>query len=179
MKRISLTAIGKDRPGIVAGVAKVLYEHGCNIEDSTMTILEDEFAIILIMSAPEEMDKDSLEQGLKRAGEELALTIHTKEIGKESPEKAPHSTHLVTVSGYDKPGIVHKTACLLAKWNVNITDLSTKVIHGEGKDAYIMLIEVFVPGDADEKTIAAALKTLSKGLGVKIEMKPVETYESL
>ncbi|MDR3195546.1 MAG: hypothetical protein LBT58_01980 [Endomicrobium sp.] len=33
-KCISLTAIGKNRHGLVSAVAKVLYEEKCNIEDS-------------------------------------------------------------------------------------------------------------------------------------------------
>ncbi len=42
----AITAIGKDRPGIVAGVSKALYDLGTNIEDSSMTILSGEFAMI-------------------------------------------------------------------------------------------------------------------------------------
>ncbi|MBI5345287.1 MAG: ACT domain-containing protein, partial [Deltaproteobacteria bacterium] len=60
MKRYALTAVGRDRPGIVAAVTKALYDHACNIEDSTMTRLEDEFAIILIMSAPGDINEKPL-----------------------------------------------------------------------------------------------------------------------
>ena len=35
-----VTALGQDRPGIVAGVTEVLYKLGCNLEDSAMTRLE-------------------------------------------------------------------------------------------------------------------------------------------
>ena len=37
--QVAVTAIGADRPGIVAAVTGVLVEHGANIEDSSMTIL--------------------------------------------------------------------------------------------------------------------------------------------
>ena len=30
-KRIALSAIGKDQPGIVAALSKVYYDHGCNM----------------------------------------------------------------------------------------------------------------------------------------------------
>ena len=43
-ERWIVTALGQDRPGIVAGVTKVLYDLGCNLEDSAMTRLEGEFA---------------------------------------------------------------------------------------------------------------------------------------
>ncbi len=40
----------------------------------------------------------------------MGLTIHLKEIEKQPAPRGPESNRLVTVSGYDKPGIVHKTA---------------------------------------------------------------------
>ena len=48
-----LTAVGNDRPGIAAGVAKVLYDAGCNIEDSEMARLSGQFAIMLMLRLPE------------------------------------------------------------------------------------------------------------------------------
>ena len=33
-----MTSVGKDRPGIVAGISGVLLEADCNIEDSQMTL---------------------------------------------------------------------------------------------------------------------------------------------
>src|SRR5258708_19915436 len=44
-----LTAIGRDRPGIVARIARVLLDHGLNIEDSQMRILGGRFALILLL----------------------------------------------------------------------------------------------------------------------------------
>ncbi|MDR2251277.1 MAG: hypothetical protein LBD98_00315 [Endomicrobium sp.] len=59
-KYISLTAIGKDRPGLVSAVTKVLYKERCNIEDSTMTILHDQFAMILIIKVSTTISVKSL-----------------------------------------------------------------------------------------------------------------------
>ena len=53
MPSFALAAIGKDRPGIVAAVSKVLYELGCNVEDSSMTMLRGNFAVMLVLAAPE------------------------------------------------------------------------------------------------------------------------------
>ena len=39
MGQFALSVVGRDRPGIVAEVSRVLFELGCNIEDSTCTIL--------------------------------------------------------------------------------------------------------------------------------------------
>ncbi|HZC68761.1 MAG TPA: ACT domain-containing protein, partial [Nitrospirales bacterium] len=47
-----LTAFGQDRPGIVASLAEGLYHLGCNIEDTCMTRLRDEFAMMLLVRLP-------------------------------------------------------------------------------------------------------------------------------
>ena len=41
---LALSAIGRDQPGIVADLAERIDECGCNLEDSSMTILSGEFA---------------------------------------------------------------------------------------------------------------------------------------
>jgi glycine cleavage system transcriptional repressor len=179
MKRYALTAIGRDKAGIVGAVTKALYEHDCNIEDSSMTTLQDEFAIILIMSAPDTSVEGDINKTLKAVEEEFSLSIHLKMIDEKSHKKTPPSTHIVTVSGYDKPGIVYKTTEFLAKWSINIKDLETKIVGGEAQNIYIMLLEVHFPKTLDEDAITGSLKTLGDSMGVAIEIKPVETYESL
>ncbi|MCK4739189.1 MAG: transcriptional regulator [Deltaproteobacteria bacterium] len=178
MSRFALTAIGRDRAGIVEGVTEVLFEFNCNLEDSSMTILQDEFAIILIMTAPDDLDKNLLEENLKSVGEALKLSIHLKEIDDVCSEIA-ESTHMVTVSGYDKAGIVFKSTRFLAKWGINITDLSTRVIRGDDGDIYIMLLEVHFPPNIDKKAIEASLQTLGESLGVKIEVKSINLAGAL
>ena len=46
----ALSAIGKDRPGIVADVAGLIYECGGNLEDSSMTLLGTQFALLILLS---------------------------------------------------------------------------------------------------------------------------------
>ena len=50
MRHFAVSAIGRDRPGIVAAVSKVLLDHEGNIEDSQMTILRGHFTMTLIVS---------------------------------------------------------------------------------------------------------------------------------
>ena len=41
MPQLALSAIGRDRPGIVAAATAVLLRHGVNVEDSRMSILRE------------------------------------------------------------------------------------------------------------------------------------------
>jgi len=171
MKRFALSAIGRDRPGIIAAVTKALYEHDCNIEDSSMTAIEDEFSIILIMSMPAEGDAAGLERSLRRIEDEMGLSINFNELG-ERGEEGPPGNCLITVHGADKAGIVYLTADLLARLG-----LETKVIGMP--PVYIMLIEAYVPEQDSLPGLGQRLKELEKTLGVTITIKPVEEAEVL
>ncbi|HLC18829.1 MAG TPA: ACT domain-containing protein [Thermodesulfobacteriota bacterium] len=179
MKRYALTAVGRDRPGIVAAVTKALYEHDCNIEDSSMTILEDEFAIILVMTMPEKGDVASLEKAMKDVEKKTGLFINLKEIPAPSAAAPTKSNYIITLHGADKAGIVYRTSKTLADLGVNITDLETKAIRSGDEKAYMMVLEVFSPEKVKIKELEKQLKELEKSLGVTIRIKPVEEYEPL
>ncbi|HEY4706609.1 MAG TPA: ACT domain-containing protein [Thermodesulfobacteriota bacterium] len=176
MKRFALTAIGPDRPGIIAAVTKALFEHDCNIEDSSMTSIEDEFSIILIGSMPPGGDASGLEKDLRKIERAMGLSIHFKELGSRAQE-GPPGNHLITLHGADKAGIVYKTTELLARMEVNITELETKVIGSP--PVYIMLIEAYIPEGANISLLEEELSALERTLGVTISIKPVEDAEVL
>jgi glycine cleavage system transcriptional repressor len=44
MRQLAVTVIGRDQPGVVAGVTDMLAELEGNLEDSTATILRGHFA---------------------------------------------------------------------------------------------------------------------------------------
>ena len=41
----AVSVVGKDRTGIVSGIAEALFRLGCNIADSSCTMLAGEFAV--------------------------------------------------------------------------------------------------------------------------------------
>lgn len=176
MKRFALTAIGPDRPGIIAAVTKALFEHDCNIEDSSMTSIEDEFSIILIGAMPQGADPKGLAADLRKIESALGLSIQFKELGPRL-EEGPPGNYLITLHGADKAGIVYKTTGLLASMDVNITDLETKVIGSP--PVYIMLIEAYIQDGANISLLEEELSALERTLGVTISIKQVEDAEVL
>ena len=70
MKAI-LTVIGKDKPGIVAGISDELYKQNINIVDISQKILQDYFTMIMIvdlekwLNSFEKTVEDLVERGKK------------------------------------------------------------------------------------------------------------------
>ena len=122
-----MTAIGRDRPGIVAAISGALLELGGNIQDSQMSILRGHFAVMLILDVPGPIDDAELHRRLQPAAEELGLeAIAVNGIDDLGGPAAPPS-HVISVYGADHPGIVHAAASALAERQVNITGLETRL----------------------------------------------------
>ena len=84
MKRwILLSAIGSDRPGLVAELARLIYDCGANLEDSRMTILGTDFAVILLCSAAAPDAADRIAVGAKRLERDHGLTILLRSLDGE------------------------------------------------------------------------------------------------
>jgi glycine cleavage system transcriptional repressor len=179
-KFFAITAIGKDRPGIVAGVSKVLFELGMNIEDSSMTILRSEFAMILIISTEEGVDASDFESHFREVRDKLGLFISVKGIEeREVNSKKPYSgmPYIISVIGTDKPGIVYRVAQLLYSKKINITDLNTKVVPGEKSPVYTMIIEVDVPEYVDIALLEEEFSLLEKEMAIDISIRELEVLE--
>ena len=169
----AVTAVGADRPGIAAAVAKVLFEHGGNIEDSRMAILGGHFAMMLIVALPPDADSSGLEHALEPVARALDLLVSVRPVAEASAEHAEGTQHVVTVYGTDRPGIVFRVCTVLAGYRVNVTDLATRVVAGE-PDVYTMILEATVPSTADSAAIEADLKSLAAELSVDVSFHPLD-----
>ena len=78
-----ITAVGEDRPGIVDELSRYLLDADINIEDSRMSILGGEFAIILLVSGKAE----SLSQ-LQNNQNELAAALQLKLLIKPTQARS-------------------------------------------------------------------------------------------
>jgi glycine cleavage system transcriptional repressor len=172
MPLLAISTIGADRPGIVAAVSRVLLDHGCNLEDTSMSRLHGEFVMMLIVDGP--ASADDLGAALEPVAAELDLLVGVREIDSAAATAAPARPHIVSVYGADHPGILHGFADLLARHGVNITDVTTRLLDPHGTPVYLMVLEVDLPAGSDPETLAEELGTLADQLGVEASMHAAE-----
>jgi glycine cleavage system transcriptional repressor len=171
-----LSAMGKDRPGIVADVSEVIYECGGNIEDSSMSLLRNHFALLLLFSTEREEVNQKLSFALKRLGGEKNLTVFYSPITfEEAYPKTKEQTDRfkITTSGVDHAGIVFKVCRLLADRKVNIIDMEThRVLSAEsGTPLFEMDMEVEVPKSVSEPGLREDLHRLANELMIDLVLK--------
>ena len=175
MVHFAVTAVGADRPGIVAAVTGAFAAHGCNLEDSSMTILRGQFAMMLVVDAPAGVGADELQAALAGPAAELDLVVTVRPAAEPAPAAPPEAdSWTVSVYGADHPGIVHGVASLLRDREVNIVDLSTRVIGTPEAPVYTMFLEVTLPPAGDPRRLEADLAAKAAELGVTCRFHPSE-----
>lgn len=168
-----LTANGKDKPGIVAAIAKVLLTSDCNIEDSQMARLGPDFACMLVLRMPEGLLAGQLAERLSAPGRDLGLRIHLQDLRPEEAWEpgSDQPCYLIHVKGADRKGIVAKICEHLASRNVNITNLKTEITHHQ-PPLYTMTIEAELPSFVDAGRLEPELAAIGKEIEVTVSMKP-------
>lgn len=173
-RRWMLTALGKDQPGMVAQVTKVLYGLRCNLEDSAMTRLAGEFVIMLAFSAPSSLSQPKLESAFRPVSKRLALAVHLKALSSSPAAKGQGMPYAISVYGADRPGIVYRVSSALAGLGINITDVSTQ--RGSGaKPLYLLVLEIELPKRTKPESLERRLQALAKPLGVSISLRSADT----
>jgi glycine cleavage system transcriptional repressor len=170
--QFAVTAIGQDRPGIVAAVSGALLELDGNVEDSQMSILRGHFAVMLLVQVPDEVSQQQLADRLGDVRDQLALeAVTVSPVGAGADPVTP--SHVVSVYGADSKGIVHSVSAALAGLGVDITDLETKLTGTPEAPVYVMLIEIALGGaTADE--VEAALERAGAALGVEVKLRELD-----
>jgi len=163
MPTLAVSAVGLDRPGIIAGVAERLAAHGANVTDSRMAILRGHFAMTLIVEGAE---RDALAHDLGAL--QTLETFSVTEVAEAAANPRSEPTAVVSVHGADHPGILAAVTRVLAEAEVNVCDLQT---HLAG-DLYVMIMDVAVPPDAAD--LDERLQAVAAEQDVKITLRPVD-----
>ncbi|MFN8640549.1 MAG: ACT domain-containing protein [Candidatus Binatia bacterium] len=177
----ALSAIGRDRPGIVADLAELIYECDCNLEDSSMTILGSEFAVLLLLTGEGDGTVERLSAACKRLEWERRLTVFFQPLDAEPiPYQASQraTRYALQAAGVDKAGIVAKLSRCLADHRVNIAQMQTQSRPEPEIQAPIFTVRMVmeVPGEVDPQALRERPRRC-RGTCASTTMEPVEGGE--
>ena len=173
-QRFIMTAFGQDRPGIVADVTRLLYENGCNLEETTMTLLADEFTLILLFTAHQGEVEELLSRECRRLERDRGVSAFVRPLQQRGGVSGPAAEAWVLhVEGEDQAGIVYKVSQFLADQGVNIVDLTSTVqpAPGSGSPFYVMDIHVQVPAKLAGAELEVGLAGVADELHVDISVR--------
>ena len=171
-KYIVLSALGHDRPGIVNDLSKTVLDSGGNVEDSRMTVLGGEFALIMLISGHWSAVA-KLEHQLPALGKKLDLTIVTRPTEPRSV-RANMVPYVVDVISMDHAGIVHDVAEFFAMRKINIEEMSswTYPAAHTGTAMFSMNMTVSIPSDLNIGRLRQEFTEFCDSLNLDATLEP-------
>lgn len=169
-----ISALGKDRPGIVDQLSKAILDEGCNIADSRMTVLGGEFAVLLLVEGNWNT-LTKLEGGIARLEKQLDMTIIAKrtEQRKASGTLLPYGVEVVSM---DHPGIVHHLASFFSQRNINIEDMATTSYAAAhtGTPMFSVQMTVGIPSSIHISTLREEFMEFCDTLNLDAVLEPLK-----
>jgi glycine cleavage system transcriptional repressor len=165
---VAVTVLGDDRPGIVADVSSVLAELGCNLEDSTMTLLRGHFAMVVLVRT--ERSTDEVEASLQPLSAGGGLVVDVRRLPEHGDARVPGTAYTVHVHGADRPGIVAAMTNVVARHGGNIVDLGTRL----GDGVYVLIAEFLLPPTVSIDAVEEDLARVAHEIGVDFHVSVVD-----
>lgn len=173
--RFIMTAFGKDRVGIVADVTRLLYENDCNLEDTSMKLLADQFTLNLLFSSKGGRTDEQLSRECRRLEIEKGISAYIRPLpsAEESASKN-FQTCMLHVEGVDQAGIVFKISQFLADHGLNIIRLNStpRSSPESGVTIYSMDITIQAPEGFSPEQLDDDLSSVADELNVDVNVSP-------
>jgi glycine cleavage system transcriptional repressor len=173
-KSIVLTLTGHDKVGIVDSVTSVIAKRDGNVESSRMARLGGEFAMLMLISLPDN-EFDNLEQDfqqLRKEGYQVTL-LQTEDVSKKY---AGWLSYEIEVTGADHEGIIHDISHHLAVQGINIESMDTSSTPApmSGTPLFMMKGVVLVPPQLHYHVWSNALEEIGDKLNVNVKVGMVK-----
>ncbi|MBN2467737.1 MAG: amino acid-binding protein [Deltaproteobacteria bacterium] len=182
MIKVHISVVGRDRPGIVAAVSKILFRTRSNIENISQTIQQGHFAAIFIATLPPSLSQQKLLSQLENTLDPLGLDVLLRAVDPENHSQLPAEKAIpfvITTVGRDRIGLVAGITEILARFNINITNLRAAFHGGEDPNRNTMIYEVDIPENIDQKAFRKALKGRAKRFGLDLNLQHREIFEAI
>jgi glycine cleavage system transcriptional repressor len=147
-RHIVLTAVGEDRPGLVEEVSEFVLARGGSIQDSRMANLQGQFAIMVLIGAPQEAI-DRIRADLEALSLQTGIHAQVTAALNAGVRATPRLPFRLSGRALDQPGLVHVVANLLRSLNVNIESMETTLEAAPitAAPVFAMDLIVAVPND--------------------------------
>jgi len=169
-----LSALGEDHPGIVDQLSKAIFDLDCNINDSRMTVLGGEFAIILMIEGNWN-NLAKLESNCAALEHQLGLKIMAKQTRgrKQESDLLPYEVEVVAL---DHPGIVHHLASFFSRRKINIEDMATSSYAAAhtGTPMFSVHMVVSIPANIHIATLREEFMEFCDEMNLDAVLEPIK-----
>ena len=166
MQTLVISILGKDKPGIVDALAKVIFQHQGNWHGSSFAHMSGLFTGFVEIQVPSEQ-KQALIDGLDAITD---LSVQSVVVSEPSPSPSQKQSLTIDVMGNDRPGIVQALTQVLNRFNLNILHFASHVesAANSGSPMFKAKVDIAVPDTFDNDALQVSLEALANEIVVDI-----------
>ena len=172
---VAVTALGRDRPGLVADVSGAVTELGGNIVHVEQSSIYGLFSMLMLVEAddlPPGLDAYRFAYELSLLGKQVGIEVNA-EVVKRDHVAAPKDVRVVTIVGSDKPGVMRAITRTIADAKANIERMQ-HVAQGD-----FMCFEIWIDvRDADFEKLRDDLRATCERVGVNAVVQPHSMFRT-
>ena len=164
-----LSLVGEDKPGIVAKVSAELCKNGCNLGDSSMARLGNNFVIMLAVQ---------FDGSQEAFGNIVAPLVGAMNL-KQNVMKIEEGTHdvepdvRINIYSDERMGIVEDVTNMLAESGLNILSLESNLDTNQPNNTYSIHIEGTVSSSISP--LCEVLDRLSEEKNIQSQLIPINS----
>lgn len=172
-EKFLISVIGLDTVGVVSAVTNYLFEAGANLADSSFAVLGEGFEFSCVAEFGALLSQEEVSAGLGAIDllqdAKISVTRFPFELLRGETGQI---THLVEITGGDRPGLVARISEVLVEYGANIVRMSSRRISSVDGFDYRTRFAVNVIG-AREDALENALSNTAGSMRLLCSMKPV------
>lgn len=174
MPQLIITAVGPDRPGLVAALTRHVYEVGASLADSRMVNLRGHFALLALIEGPLET-LTSLRRKLESDGTAMGLRLEMYEAAAGPSRPSGSVPYRIKVYSNDQPGIAARVTTLLHQHSVNVEELETRIESAPFAGTPLFVLEgiVTLPQGTSTRKLRDELGVLGEKIGCDIDLDAI------
>ena len=185
MRNVLVTILGRDRPGIIYQVSRILADFKLNIIEASQTTLLGEFAGLFSCALPENLKLADLDQVLELELADSGLIHVLREIKTDEPTSISPDTHapyVVTIRGRDRLGLIPELSGVLSGFDINIDTLRAVSLprpSDQAEPKVVMFFELSVPKGVNQSALRQALGLAADGLNMEMSLQHRDIFEAI
>ena len=118
---VAVTMLGSNQPGLIRSIVKAIKECGCSVLESRMSILGNQFALMILLSGGWDAIA-KVEDLLPRLEKQLGIKT-LSERTEQREREGRFMPYAIEVIAVDQLGIVHAISEFFAERQINIEDM--------------------------------------------------------
>jgi glycine cleavage system transcriptional repressor len=166
-----LNVVAKDRPGIVAAIAKAVVDYKGTIDTCSQTVVAEFFTLIMVVSFPQPVPEEKFSRAIADPTDhKTGVHVHLRPYepgAMTGPAAAEGENFVITAFGADQAGVVLRFSRYLSDRGININDLYGTVADGQ----FILIGQVRVPNRWDIRMLQADLEQLAGEIGHTVRLQ--------